>query len=666
MQGRIHGPEPRLDPASALQALDPGVGRETWVRILTAAKAAGICLEDAVVWSSRAENFAGAKDVQAVWKSIGAEGAISAGTLYYLARQAGWRGTSTPAAQRKQARSRQQEPTSSSTRNANIPAGKLWNSFEPALASHPYIAAKQGSPHGLRVVPETCARVVAGQRLAGCLAVPVSTIGSTTPCSIQFIPAPGHGQKLNLPGAPMDGIFVVGDLAESADHVYIVEGIGQAWACSMTTGCPAVVAFGSGRQKFITIIADLNRLLPMARPVLVADRGMEQLADDIALATKCSLVCMPEHFAKNEDISDLWLRHGDEAVQARLSSAQTPALRYKLLRGSDLLALPPLRWCVRDVLPAAGVAAMFGASGAGKSFLVLDLAAAIAEGTEWCGHKVRQTAVVYVALEGQGGFQLRARAWVKHNQRNLPDGIRFVLQQFDLGNSSDVADLSQAVNAAGRHSVVILDTLNAAAPTIDENASAGMGVVLRAAKDLQQQCAGLVLLVHHSGKDAARGLRGHSSLLGALDASIEVTRDSDVRQWRIAKAKDGADGLTGRFELKPIDLGRDDEGEPWSSCAVVHGGTGGISPPKLLLGGGGTHQRVAMDTLRPMFCAARDKGMASAPPGRPCIELRVAIAAVGPRLVCDVGRRTERAGQAIAGLAGKGALAHDSGWLWLP
>ena len=622
-----------LDAVSALRALDPGVDRETWVRILMAAKAADISVDEAIEWSSRAENFDGAGTVKNVWKSLHTKGGISAGTLFHLAREAGWAARSPALAQRRTAGSDFQKQAPSPKQGRNTKVDEMWNSFQPALANHAYVVAKQGSPTGLRVVPESCKQVVSGQSLAGCLAVPVRPFGATTLCSIQFIPPPKAGKKVNLPGGSMQGNFVVGDLIDRSTPIYVVEGIGAAWACSGTTGCASVVAFGSSREKFLSIISHLQIHFPKSLPVFVADRGKEELAEDIAFTTNISFVCMPVDLPSNGDVNDIRLQHGDEAVRALLSSPRTPPLRYKLLSGSDLLALPPLRWCVRDVLPAAGIAAIFGASGAGKSFLILDLAAAIAEGSEWCDRKVRQTPVVYVALEGQGGFQLRARAWIKHHQRNLPAEIRFVLQQFDLGNSSDISDLARAVNTAGRHSVVILDTLNAAAPTIDENASSGMGVVLRAAKDLQQQCAGLVLLVHHSGKEATRGLRGHSSLLGALDASIEVTRDSDIRQWRIAKAKDGADGLAGRFELKPIDLGPDDEGEPWSSCAVVHGGNGGTSPPKLQLGGGGTHQRVAMDTLRPMLCAAIDKGMASAPPRRPCIELKVAIAAVGPRLV---------------------------------
>ena len=68
--------------------------------------------------------------------------------------------------------------------------------------------------------------------------------------------------------------------------------------------------------------------------------------------------------------------------------------------------------------------------------------------------------------------------------------------------------------------VVFLDTLNRAAPTADENSSKDMGEILSAAKLLQSLINGLVVLVHHTGKDATKGLRGHSSLFAALDAAV--------------------------------------------------------------------------------------------------------------------------------------------------
>ncbi|WP_170468125.1 MrcB family domain-containing protein, partial [Ruegeria arenilitoris] len=33
---------------------------------------------------------------------------------------------------------------------------------------------------------------------------------------------------------------------------------------------------------------------------------------------------------------------------------------------------------------------------------------------------------------------------------------------------------------------------------------------------------------HHTGKDTSRGARGHSSLKGAVDAEISITRDGDI------------------------------------------------------------------------------------------------------------------------------------------
>ena len=116
--------------------------------------------------------------------------------------------------------------------------------------------------------------------------------------------------------------------------------------------------------------------------------------------------------------------------------------------------------------------------------------------------------------------------------------------------------------------MTILDTLNRAAPEADENASADMGRILEAAKQLQRLTAGPVVVVHHTGKDATKGLRGHLSLFAALDAAVEVTREGDRREWKVAKAKDGQDGAGHPFRLETVDLGEDDEGEPVTSCTI--------------------------------------------------------------------------------------------------
>ena len=67
---------------------------------------------------------------------------------------------------------------------------------------------------------------------------------------------------------------------------------------------------------------------------------------------------------------------------------------YRVLTAVDVMNAPPLQWLVRGVLPAQGLACIFGASGSGKSFLALDLCAAIAAGVDWFGFRVTAAPVI--------------------------------------------------------------------------------------------------------------------------------------------------------------------------------------------------------------------------------------------------------------------------------
>ena len=278
-----------------------------------------------------------------------------------------------------------------------------------------------------------------------------------------------------------------------------------------------------------------------------------------------------------------------------------PEPRYKLLNRDDLAALPALSWRVRGVLPAGGLAGLYGPSASGKSFLAFDMAAAIADGERWFGCRVEAAPVVYAALEGEAGFKLRAQAWEAHQGRTLPDGLHMVLQPFKLTDPRDVSDLAAVVPDGA---VVFIDTLNRAAPAADENSSSDMGEILQAAKRLQALTAGLVVLIHHSGKDVTKGLRGHSSLFAALDAAIEVSRDGDRREWRCAKSKDGADGDAHPFKLEVKTLGMDGYGDPITSCVVRTDTTAAdVRAVKLPQGG---NQRLVYEGIRPLHCSKTD------------------------------------------------------------
>jgi hypothetical protein len=286
------------------------------------------------------------------------------------------------------------------------------------------------------------------------------------------------------------------------------------------------------------------------------------------------------------------------------------------------------------------------------------MACAIAEGARWFECRVEAAPVVYAALEGEAGFKLRAQAWEANKGRTLPADLQMMMQPFKLTDPRDVLDLAKVVPPGA---VVFIDTLNRAAPTADENSSKDMGEILEGAKRLQSLIGGLVVLVHHTGKDATKGLRGHSSLFAAMDAAVEVSRDGDNRQWQVAKAKDGEDGNAHPFMLRVETLGSDEYGDPVTSCTVqVDGRADEIKRVKLPQG---DNQKLVYEGIRGLF---KDgiSGKTGAPPLRPCIELEAAVAAGAARLTCPTDKRTSRARLAITGLVSRGVCGLNDGWLW--
>lgn len=560
---------------AALHAIPPNLPRAEWVRAGMGAHAAGLLADDFIDWSTPAANF-NQQTCMATWRSFKQNKGVGEGTLYRMAAAHGWtdKGEAPPRPAPKPA-PKPATPNTSPTPAIN-PA-VIWSRCEAATPGHAYIEDKgaMSAPlNGLRVVPAGDSLRIMGESMAGALVVPVLRPDGEL-ASLQFITAGETAKrlkakekptKLNLPGASVDGWYTVGELLPGG-VAYLCEGIGTAWAAWMATGRAAVVCFGAGNMGKVAQALRLQD--STAHLVLCPDVGKEAQAQSIAAAVGGAVATMPEGWPNNSDLHDLGRRDGFDVVALLLDKSEVPPKReprFKLLTCDQLRDLPPLAWCVRGVLPARGLAAIGGPSGSGKSFLAFDMAAAIAGGGRWFGQRVEAAPVVYAALEGEAGYKLRAQAWETHHCKALPDGLRLMLDTFKLTEAQDVDDLAAVVPAGA---VVIIDTLNRAAPESDENSSRDMGLILEAAKRLQALTRGLVVLVHHTGKDESKGLRGHSSLFAALDAVVTVSRDGERREWKMGKSKDGADGDAHTFKLQVETLGFDEHGDPLTSCVVM-------------------------------------------------------------------------------------------------
>lgn len=646
-----HNPDRARD---ALYAIPAHLPRDQWVKAGMAFHSAGGNFDTFNDWSAQAPNYI-ERDAIDVWHSFKPDKGIGAGTLYMMAADHGRNGGGAP--QRPPAKLLE----TPSTPRPGMNAAEIWARCEAAATHHPYIISKAaaGVPlDNLRVVPSGDPLIVASQCMVGYLVVPACKSDGTLQ-SLQFIPPPGIGKKLNLPGATMSECrYVVGDIMPSG-LIYICEGVGAAWSCWQATGNAAVACFGSGNVEKVT--AGLRRQYPTAQLVLVPDVGKEADAEKFAIAHGAAVVRMPDGWPQNSDVNDLYQREGADVLETLLWNAYEPPKpppRYKLLSSSDLASLQPPVWRVSGVLPAKGLAGVYGPSKSGKSFLALDMAAAIAEGRRWFGYRVVPTPVVYIVLEGEDGFRLRARAWETYYGRKLPADLHLVIQPFKLTDSQDIQDMATVIPYGA---VLFIDTFNRAAPSSDENSSKDMGEILEAAKHLQSITEGLVVLIHHTGKDATKGLRGHSSLFAAMDAAVEVSRKGDLREWKVAKSKDGADGGVHTFRLQVEALGTDQHGDLVTSCTVrVYGSVTAVQAIKVPQG---DNQKLVYSAIQDLLKHA-STGKSGAPPLSPCIELEAAVMAGAARLTCTSDKRTTRARTAISGLVSRGVLGANDGWVW--
>lgn len=311
-------------------------------------------------------------------------------------------------------------------------------------------------------------------------------------------------------------------------------------------------------------------------------------------------------------------QRGDAAGAARIAAGveevaaePTKAPRYRLQSVADASASDPLMWAVCDLIPARGLAVLYGAPGSGKSFVALDLGAHLSRKLPWLNRRTRRAKIIYVVLEGHIGERLLA--YKKHHGLTDADldGMRFVNHcPVDLLKTDDVDRLISDIRSQiGDHAgdiAVFMDTLSRALPGANENSSEHMGAAVAACSRIADALSALVLLVHHCGKDAAKGSRGWSGLLGACDAEMlcEHVRDSGTRTLSFTKVKDGRDGLAFEFNLDAIDIGPRSDVDPdagpterRTSCVAVFHGTQAPMQAKPPARVSGKNRRMLFDAL---------------------------------------------------------------------
>jgi hypothetical protein len=250
--------------------------------------------------------------------------------------------------------------------------------------------------------------------------------------------------------------------------------------------------------------------------------------------------------------------------------AAAKPLRFQVVPAAKFAQGKPLRWLIKEVLPQTQLGVIFGESGAGKSFAVIDLAADIALGVPWRGKRTAKGRVVYVVAEGALGFRMRLKALCQQRGIEIEQlGVGIIAEAPNLMEKQDAIDVAKAVVAAGGADLIVVDTFAQVMPGGNENAGEDVGRVLKHCRGIHTATGAMVLLVHHSGKDASKGARGWSGIKGATDVELEVVRVDDRRSVTVSKMKDGGgEGKEYGFRLNTVVMGLDEDGDEVTSCTV--------------------------------------------------------------------------------------------------
>jgi hypothetical protein len=80
-----------------------------------------------------------------------------------------------------------------------------------------------------------------------------------------------------------------------------------------------------------------------------------------------------------------------------------------------------------------------------------------------------------------------------------------------------------------------------------------MGALINTAASIHTATEAHMLLLHHMPHEAVR-MRGHGSLLGAMDTTVLVEKSNGVRTAKVIKANDSDEGQSVAFTLESVEL----------------------------------------------------------------------------------------------------------------
>lgn len=435
----------------------------------------------------------------------------------------------------------------------------IWSGGVAASPEHPYLKRKGVEPNGARVTGD------------GRLMLPLfSPDGELS--SLQYIDE--SGGKLYHAGGQTGGMYWMLGTLDQPGVLYIAEGFATAATIHEATNRPCIVAYSA--SNLVPATGSLREQMPTQELVIVADHDEsgigQRYAEQSAAKYGARMIVIPTPGDAND-----YAQAGNDLLMLLVPPKSNIITKLKAVFGDELgTEYEAPDELIEGLLVMGSLTVTYGDSNSGKTFWALAMAAHIAMGREFFGRKVDPGLVVYLASEAPGSIRSRMQAMKKFYSHDLADLVMVPLPMnfYDGdGDANDVIELVQAVSELKGKPVrlIIGDTLARMSAGANENSGEDMGPVMARFDRVAQTTKAALHIIHHNGKDQAKGARGWSGIRAHIDTEIEVAEKDGIRSASVTKQRElPGKGEAIYFRLEVIEMGITKFGQPATTCVAVH------------------------------------------------------------------------------------------------
>ena len=437
---------------------------------------------------------------------------------------------------------------------------KIWLSGIAAHPDHAYLKRKGIQTHGARTTGD------------GRLIVPLYDADGTL-STVQYIDE--DGGKLYHPGGQTGGKFWMLGTMDDPGTLYVAEGFATAATIHETTNRPVVIAYSA--SNLVPVTGTLREMYGATQElVIVADNdksGVGQRYAEQACAKYGSRMVMPpesgdanDYAQAGNDLASLLVQQTGSAVMNKLKVVFGDQL------GTEYEAPDEL---VEGLITIGSSVVVYGDSNSGKTFWALSVATAIATGSDCYGRRTDAGLVIYLASEAPSSIRSRMQAIKKHHQCDLGNLVMVPVPMNFYSGDQDARDVIELVKAVEHMKgkpvrLIIGDTLARMSAGANENSGEDMGPVMARFDQVAASTGAALMIIHHNGKDAAKGARGWSGIRAHIDTEIEVVEKDGVRSVTVTKQRElPSKGDSIYFKLEVIEMGSTKFGKAATTCVAI-------------------------------------------------------------------------------------------------